>query len=1130
MCMFLAVRNSHSARGCRGSAVLLLGAIVHLFRVPAWVVGALSACLCLFSLATIAGATGSPSVMSPESVRDLTDQAARDAARRERALGAPAAVAARRASADAFSDQTAVQAKTTLTTAFEAVALAPAYATDDLVEDGKITRLLGEKSAQVALDGGDKGVLLSGLPLQVRADDGSKQKVDAALVSEGSDLVPIAPLADYTVAKDVSEGIDLEAADVNVAPIGPGAGDARVQRVGDSVLWANVLADTDFMVTPLADGVETFHQIRSEDAPESFSLDVTVPEGGEIVRSPELPQALEIKDAGGDVVTRVSPVIAQDADGTNVPASYVIDDERHRITIQVPHRDRDVHYPILVDPSFHVWELHEDPASGGEYPGWTYEGHPWVEHRAGLGYWGWGIYAWLQANQAFTFADMGRWLFRAPGDSTIAAATMRATYFTAAAHSCLFEGIANAPMTAFDDGMTALTNGTDLTTNPYITCGAGYNASFANQSRGISSTTKGPGNAALFAITAWAPPTDPWVYPSPNVDLAYLAASDVVIEDGGEPTVTSTVSGSTVTFNLNDTGTGIKWAQATKTGGWVDNNTFNCAYGEGYPHYGCTKSRTVTVPNVQPGDHVSIAVTDEAGNGKISSVDIPPPGPPTVALSGRAKSLDGKAVFADAYPLHVVASGYPERIEVSVDGTVVHTQSKTCTPSPCTLSTDYSFVGANNEPGDHTISVVAKDHAGSASAAQSIHLSVATDDPLPTEADLVSDSVRFRQDFGLNSSTSHIQAVLNQPDEAARSEFGVPLTGSELTTMRSVMGADDETAVTSVAAYAAAQSDYAGQYSSPTTNTLHVQFTTDIDGHQQAIDGLDNGDTSVVVEEAERTVDQLAAIRDLLADDPDVTSVGIDYEANKVVVTTASGALPSGISVPAGSVTVSADTVEATADSKRTLTYDPVIPGVRMFVDGGSRCTTGFVFQAGDPDGSAFPQRYSGVLTAGHCVDHVDEQWQQGSRKLGEARQKYFQNGGRSDAAAIQTSNYPVRWRGVSDKVYISSAARQTITKVQSQNKDRVNNPICMSGQVSGVKCGKLVVVSMDSVKYGGKNLKSLRLASFHCQQGDSGAPVYRGGMAIGLVAARSTHTGRCYYSHIGHVQEDLGLYIKHDE
>lgn len=588
------------------------------------------------------------------------DSAAREAVGPERAalaqrradLALPAARAERQASADALTDQSAGEAKETLQDAFGALAGAPAFAVEDLVKDGEITKFVDDHSAQVRLDNGKNGVLVSPLPLQVPANGGGKDSVDAALTSDGQDFVPAAPLADYSVAKDLDQGIDLEAADVTITPQGPGVANAEPQRVGGSVLWANTSADTDFVVSPTPTGVETFHQVRSQEAPESFALDVTVPEGGEIKRSEKLPAALEITGADGKTVATVSPAIAQDADGTDVPASYAIDNNLHRITINVPHRNRDVHYPILVDPVMDMEQILWDANAHGNYPGWRPVASPYLLHMAGHGLWGDGLYLWMVPGNGYDYLDTNAWTFKAPGDSSIAGAVETTTYYAAAGQSCIALGMLagdGGGGVAWQAGTSEL-HGGGITGNPYVNCGSSY----ADQSRTLWGSTTPPGNFVAMQFVSLGGT-------SPYFDAAYLKYSHVYILDDKLPaTGTSDLSNvnpdSTMTFVAADSGTGVQRVAvyATDFPGW------NQAYDTGYdckiqyaPDWGCPQyiPRNLSVGNLPNGPRtIHMKVWDASGNFKETdyTANVNNPYPKSWQYGGADHSINTPGEATDA--------------------------------------------------------------------------------------------------------------------------------------------------------------------------------------------------------------------------------------------------------------------------------------------------------------------------------------------------------------------------------------------------------------------------------------------------------------------------------------------------
>ncbi len=122
----------------------------------------------------VAGAADPEGRSLDDTAREAGQKFRAEAAQRRAALAQPAAKARRRASREAFSGQSTSQAKATLRDKVAALAQAPAFATDDLVKDGEITRFLDSHSAQVRWGDGRTCVMVSPAPLQVPADGGGE--------------------------------------------------------------------------------------------------------------------------------------------------------------------------------------------------------------------------------------------------------------------------------------------------------------------------------------------------------------------------------------------------------------------------------------------------------------------------------------------------------------------------------------------------------------------------------------------------------------------------------------------------------------------------------------------------------------------------------------------------------------------------------------------------------------------------------------------------------------------------------------------------------------------------------------------------------------------------------------------
>jgi hypothetical protein len=158
--------------------------------------------------------------------------------------------------------------------------------------------------------------------------------------------------------------------------------------------------------------------------------------------------------------------------------------------------------------------------------------------------------------------------------------------------------------------------------------------------------------------------------------------------------------------------------------------------------------------------------------------------PPALILSGRLWELRDRELFGHDYPLHVRAhdrgSGVAS-IDVLVDGAPEAHFAAPRASDGRGLTADWSFDprDASLAPGRHRIEVRAADEAGSVrTAAWNVIKSPL--DPLPTEDELVAESVAFRRTEGLRADVDYVQSLINDPStDRARDIYGVALTAHE---------------------------------------------------------------------------------------------------------------------------------------------------------------------------------------------------------------------------------------------------------------------------------------------------------------------------------------------------------------
>ena len=104
-----------------------------------------------------------------------------------------------------------------------------------------------------------------------------------------------------------------------------------------------------------------------------------------------------------------------DADGQPVETSTAI--EANRVVISVRHRDADLRYPLLVDPT--VWEDYRDGYLSN-MAGWSFAAN--VAGKFGAAQWpttpaGYGLYISAPQNTAFTAGNAGYWYWTAPANT-----------------------------------------------------------------------------------------------------------------------------------------------------------------------------------------------------------------------------------------------------------------------------------------------------------------------------------------------------------------------------------------------------------------------------------------------------------------------------------------------------------------------------------------------------------------------------------------------------------------------------------------------------------------------------------------------------------------------------------------
>jgi RHS repeat-associated protein len=209
----------------------------------------------------------------------------------------------------------------------------------------------------------DEPVLIeSMLPLRTKNSSGEEEAVDLELEPTEGELQPRNPLTEVGVPGHLGEGISLPDAEVGVTVAGAPGNVAPTNAGGSYAFYPDVAADTDLIVAPTAQGVETMTDVRSAEAPMQTTYDLEFPAGGEL--RPDGEGGAEVVE--GDEVLLVIPAPSSiDAAGEPVPTELSVSGQGVTVGIEP---GPSTAFPVLVDPTYIAGDSLE------EFTEWTF-GH-----------------------------------------------------------------------------------------------------------------------------------------------------------------------------------------------------------------------------------------------------------------------------------------------------------------------------------------------------------------------------------------------------------------------------------------------------------------------------------------------------------------------------------------------------------------------------------------------------------------------------------------------------------------------------------------------------------------------------------------------------------------------------------
>ncbi|HEX2233119.1 MAG TPA: VCBS repeat-containing protein, partial [Thermoleophilaceae bacterium] len=593
----------------------------------------------------------------------------------------------------------------------------------------KIERFVGDFGARVSRpEGGPVALVESTVPLQAPEEDGGKAPVELALEDRGGHFEPSHPLVPIRVPKDPEEPVRFEGSGVGMrlSAVRP---DAEGVEVADRLAVTDALEDTDLYVTPVARGFETSAVLRSANSPERLELELDLPPGAELV--PLEGGAAEVVRDGRSVTTITAPV-AWDADKQPVPVDASV--EGNRFVIYVPHRERDVHYPLLVDPEFQdhwnwkdFWNQGEDGwVRATNAPGVFDSAYANFPHR-----WGAGLYIWTQPvwTCCWSYSEWRR--YPHGRDTHFPRADVQVSA-NGAAWTCAYSGIWAARYGRWDSGPFWMC---PVDTHHVTMCvvsdcnwdhGAegSYVAQALSADGGIQRHDSDKGMSSLRRAWTWM-----WDRQPPEFSG---------VNRGGTTPWARERSG-TVSGPARDFGLGMKYtvltAPGTSWGNSAGDGRTRDAGCSGMWNSRCPESLGTdwTFSTTEPGlagveGRIAIDVRASDIIGRWSSVRWGymsiDRSAPVITLSGPLKDRENQELPPGTYELRIDArDGDPNglnaakrsgvrSVEVTLDGEVVDYRDQTCSDHSCPLGRSWTFDTSAHPGGEHVVVVTAIDQLG----------------------------------------------------------------------------------------------------------------------------------------------------------------------------------------------------------------------------------------------------------------------------------------------------------------------------------------------------------------------------------------------------------------------------------
>lgn len=612
----------------------------------------------------------------------------------------------------------------------------------------------------------------STIPIRVEEPSGQESAIDLGLEHTTEGLEPVNPLTEVVIPSELPEGIDLPSADVQVKLAGaPNSAPSVIEQ--SVAVYPNVAQNTDFAVAPTPNGFETMSQIRSAAAPQTETLDFTLPAGASLESTPD-GGAEVVRD--GQALVIVQAPTALDASGELVPISLAVSGASLKMAVAPL---ASTQYPILLDPiidraegestaNFAAWTSSSNAAAF--VPSNTVtcgtETNKCVDPtlKAGTA----GLFAKVDGGSALAPGNQVTWSYYVPrfaSDYTTYGVHPQSFIAKMTLRELLFEVGLNPPKQPTENGKFASPSPSfaagiwDENTNTWASAGSVFTQnSGAGNLINRTTTYTIPGNEdydAKKAIAASLVSSE-----AHTIDArreAYVGSASIELGDPVSPGIGSFTppthwldqTAEPIAFTVSDAGLGVYGIELAETEGrgaeptwkrWVTSQGCVGTVVKPCPHtWKNTDAGSPALkyePSVMSQGVHKMAAT--AGN-PLAMLGGPPPPKgearrsapynfqlkidhtaPSLSLSGTVTEQSKLGTTRPRYFLKTEASdGTNEEPQsgvasqtVTVDGKSVDTTSPGCASENCTLTRSIELKNSSYSVGKHTIVVTAKDAVG----------------------------------------------------------------------------------------------------------------------------------------------------------------------------------------------------------------------------------------------------------------------------------------------------------------------------------------------------------------------------------------------------------------------------------